>query len=407
MTRTLALEHAAQLVRQRYEPPGNYHPKGFYISISSLTKKTAKEYAQKLLDWKRGDEHPDNVPKYYAYIGNTLGAEAFADYPHHETQVVWQVNETWFIVGHSDAVKVEIVPRAIHPGGDIVDSMNVAVHGTHERYVVVGEHKFHGENSDENHEAAKRQGHLYLALMYAMHLAAQPDSKHPTEAVQFNIAPYDYIMPDGSRGFDPETMLPLEGAIPKGGNTPFVWEPDMVPGGVVVGIAEARPPGNVSHHEVGVEECLQYIDFYTRKAKKIIECFETDSLKPAEEWDLDEGLLEFARSFEAMNDPPGNIGTLMPLYYEAKQNAEKFEADKSRLGAELMNALKAVGLTKAVDKASGFSVTIVDKSNGERVDQKAIKELSKQPGYEYLRQFVKDGGRTVYALVKQKAGGEE
>ena len=76
--RQIALDRSAALVRRRYAPGGNYHPKGYYISISSLVKKTAAEHARKLLAWKRGTPEKDNVPPYWGFIGNTLGDEAFA-----------------------------------------------------------------------------------------------------------------------------------------------------------------------------------------------------------------------------------------------------------------------------------------------------------------------------------------
>lgn len=402
MSRTLALQRAADLIRTRYEPPGNYHAKGFYISISSLTKKSAREYAQKLLDWKNGDEHPDTVPKYYAFIGNTLGDEAFADYPHKEIQAVIALDDKWFMVGHCDALKVVDIATITEPGYDPL-VVSVATHNN-ARYVIVGEHKFHGENTDENTEAAKRQGHLYLAMFYEMFLSAQPDRNNPTVPVAFNIAPYTYVMPDGSRGFDPDTMLPLPGAIPAKGNTPFVWEPDMVPGGVVVGIAEAKPPGNVFMHEVDEKVCQEYLAFYTAKARVIIECFKKDDLAPAEEWDFENGILEFARSFESIHHEKGDLAVLAPKLYELRKQKDDVEAEISKLSAEVLAKMQEVGRRK--DVVGEYVLTHVVQSNGERVDAKAFKAYVAQSGNELLKQFIKDGGNKQFVRVSRKGGGE-
>lgn len=394
--RVLALQRAAELVRNRYEPAGNYHAKGFYISISSIVKKSAREYAQKLLDWKRGDEHPDTVPKYYAFIGNTLGDEAFADYPHKEVQAVVPIDGKWFLVGHCDALKVE----SVHPTELAVVIPEGA---TSQRYVIVGEHKFHGENTDENTESAKRQGHLYLAMFYRMFLDAQPDPSHPTESIAYNIAPYTYVMPDGSRGFDPETMLPLPGAMPSKGTT-FVWEPDMRPGGVVVAIAEAKPPGNIYPHEVDEAICQQYLDFYMAKAKVVISCFESGDLKAAEEWDFEHGILEFARSFESLHEHKGDLALLAPRLYELREQKEKIEAETSAVSAEIIAKLQEVGRRK--DVVGEYVVTHVIQSNGERVDAKAFKAFVAQSGNELLKQFIKDGGNKQFVKITRKGGGE-
>lgn len=397
--RLTALNRAAALVRNRYEPPGNYHAKGFFISISSLTKKSAREYAQKLLDWKNGDEHPDTVPKYFAFIGNTLGDEAFADYPHKEIQAVIPINDKWYAVGHCDALGVEVVIEEVATHSDNLDEPFVNRY----RYVIVGEHKFHGENTDENTEAAKRQGHMYLAMFYEMFLSAQPDRNNPTVAVAFNIAPYTYVMPDGSRGFDPETMLPLEGAVPAKG-TPFVWEPDMRPGGVVVGIAEAKPPGNVFMHEVDENVCKQYLDFYTAKARVVIECFESGDLKAAEEWDFEHGILEFARSFESLHAEKGDLAILAPRLYELRQEKERIEAEASALSAEIIAKLQEVGRKK--DVVGEYVLNHIVQSNGERVDAKAFKAFVQQSGNEMLKQFIKDGGNKQFVKISRKGGGE-
>jgi len=383
--REIALKNAERLVRERYSPDGNYHPKGFYISVSSLVKKSAKEYAQKLLEWKARREQPDDVPKFYSFLGNTLSEEAFADYPHHEVQVVYPIDEKWTLVGHADAARVENVPDQ-------------------GRCVILGEHKFHGENTDGNTEAAKRQGHLYLSLMWTMFKTNQP-SDGTGAAMQFNVAPYAYIMPDGSPGFDKETMTILEGAILKGNNSPFLWEPDIVPGGVVVGIAEARPPGNTFTSIADEAICQQYLDFYIKKAKIVIACFDSDSLKPAEEWDINEGLLEFARSFETMREGTIALAEIVPQFFNAKTLEDQWGEQKSRIAKEIQARLQEEGIRKAI--VGTYVVSLVERANGERFDAAALKALMGQPDKEWLRGYLKDGGKSTFVKVSQKGGGEE
>lgn len=282
---SIALEDACGLVRKRYCPEGNVHTPGKYLSGSVLTGKTARQ----IYDQFTSNDWGDDVPKYWSYLGNTLGDEAFSEEDgwFHEVKVNLPLIGEWRMTGSADGTK------AIN------------------NYVFVGEHKAHTDSSAWKEEKAFRQGAFYLACMWQM-------------------------VQSGTTTFNTAEWV-------KGSET-WGWPEGAIPGGIVVGIAERGPPGIVWGRELTLADIEGIFDFYRNKALCLVEAIEKRDRSIAIQWDEDHRD-EIGDAFVPMlMDETDPIENIMSLYEKAKDERTKAEGREKQYKARIEKLLKDNGL---------------------------------------------------------------
>jgi hypothetical protein len=346
MNREDALYEHTQKIRSRYHPEGHPHPVGSYVSGSQLVKKSAEELASEMIDKIEGEE--DDVPAYYTFRGDSLGDAALQDMPHGECRLRYELPEidtgniadNWdpeeVDLGASQALNTSLWRIQGHPDG--VDIIN--------GWVFVDEHKSHGMPTDNQIEAARRQGLLYLAMMFN---AAEANGGRIT----FENAEW----------------------APEDKRTLAIDLDEHKPGGVVTAVAPTYPPPIVEPEQVTRDELDDLLNYYEDKAIAIVKSvLKKDPTADARMWDNIHD--EFDNRIAESPEDEEDLKKLIGEYEKAHEKQKEWDERKKELKSELMrlhdiSGEKRIGVE---DDDGKFKSTLVERDGGRKVSVSDVEE---------------------------------
>lgn len=300
----------SEWLRATYEPivypAGNTHAAEWdaeYLGVSTLVKKTAEQYAQRILGQESEDRPLED--SYWGFIGNTLCDGALSPItPHREVQFSIPLSDGWTLVGHADGV-------TLTPDGK----------------VVVNEGKAYGTiDSLDKNDLAHRQAALYLAMCESMfEFVKHQREDFDLKGITFNVADFA----------TDKSIVPLR----LDSNTEM-W------GTCLHVFPRFGPPALVEPRECPAAQRAQVLDFYTRKAEAILQSVRDGNLDAARGWDRSaEGLTEFTRNLPEMFEGPQHDFLL--THAHAKDDADSTikaaETVKAMSQAEALAVMSATG----------------------------------------------------------------
>lgn len=262
-----------------------------YLGVSTIVKKSAEEYAQRIIE--RVVDEPTEDGRYWGWLGNNLCDAGLRPLtPHREIRVEAPIADWdgWRWVGHMDGVSMR------------------------KEGVVVHEAKaYTNHDNDSKNEAAFRQAALYLALL---------TSRMRSGDTHFGLAEFQE-----DKTARPLVLKPLDA-------------PNTAPWGVCLHISSRMgPPPAIIARSVTQAELDGILQFYTEKALAIKAAVEAGDATVARElWDRAEGgLLEGLSDLTEALDPPDEAS--LEAYAEAKEaasgreKASKVEKDDAQAKA--------------------------------------------------------------------------
>lgn len=283
-------------------PEGNTHQpewEGRYLGVSTLVKKTAEQYAQRILQQASEDRDPTDA--YWGFLGNSLCDAALAPVtPFREVQFCVDLSDDWQLVGHADGVTV-------------IDGK-----------VIVNEGKAYGTiDQDDKNDLAIRQASLYLAMFDTQLAVARSQGAN---ALTFPVA-----------SFATDDSIEVLAA-----------RTDLEAWGVCLHVfPRFGPPALVQPVEVPAATRAQVLDFYTRKAEAILASVRAGNLDAAREWDRSpEGLTEFTRHHPTIYEGPNPdaIQAHALAKHAADAAIKEAEATKAASQAEVLAAMSEAGV---------------------------------------------------------------
>lgn len=297
---------------------------GFYIRVSGLIPMTATEYV-------RNFGVPNDIPKHYALRGNAMSEAALKRFGSLREMECWKPLPSGVpLVGHPDCIKFK----------------------GHE--VATVEFKTHEDAAADKVEMAKRQGLLNLGLLWDM-------------------------IERGEKELHPAKWAPPEASIISLDEIPYR------PSGTAVVVA-TWDWSRKEWFPTSVAEIETLTAFYVAKAEAIVQSIRSKDMTAARAWD-EAHPLEFARSFEKVNDPPIDLDTLIPAFGDLDEKLGEMEKLHKDMRAEVIAALTAIGSNK--EARGAYEVKLV-RTEGRRtvsvkdVEAAGLHHLIKQgePGFQ-------------------------
>jgi hypothetical protein len=308
-----------------------------YLSASQLVGNGAVDYSSAILNEVDENVPEDDFPKGLTFLGKRLEEATYnwelENWGEFEVTYNLTVNdETWSIEGHPDMACIENVNG--------------------QRYVVFGEHKFHGVVTDKKRVKAKNQGGFYIAMAYKRVLEKRetvPEDEWNEHSATFPLADYEKDRnPDGD---------------------PFDWPLDAEPAGNLVTIVHPRPferPFEYPSVVIDTREKVQEIlDWYETKARQVIKTVQEKDYSHALNWDSGPG------ASSALNQDPvsGNVDELQDLVdqrNQVKDEMDDLEEEEDKLKRKIKATLHELDEDE-IELPDGSVVKRIESKTGRQV----------------------------------------